>query len=119
MVTIDKIEHGVAAYLDSELMPKIAGNQFEKVVAGTAVSLLIRRGGNMIANATNSSTIKMLGIVDEAGNIDIDAVYEEMKKNMPTEGPVKVELPIIGVLSFNKDDLDKLYEYITNSVKGA
>lgn len=112
MVTIDKIEHGIAAYLDGELIPKLPSTGIEKVLTGTTMSLLIRRLGKILESYKNDKTVRMLEIVDEEGNVDIDLICEELKKNIPSEG-VKMDVPIIGSLTFHEDDVDKLYEYIT------
>lgn len=112
MVTIGKIEQGVAAYIDSELMPKLPSTGLEKVLAGTAIGLAIRRSGKIIESYKDNKTVQMLGIMDAEGNVDVDALAEELKKNVPADG-VKVDVPIIGVMTFHKDDVDKLHEYIT------
>lgn len=114
MVSIDKIEQGVAAYLDSELMPQLPTNGVQKVIAGTAISLLIKRSGMILESYKNNQLVKMLGIMDSEGNVDVDILAEELKKNMPKEG-VKVDVPVIGTLTFKENDIEKLYEYITVS----
>lgn len=111
MVSIDKIEQGVANYLDGELMPQLKGNGFEKVVVGTAASLFIRRSGKIIEGYKDNKFIKMLGIMDGEGNVDVDVLSEELKKNIPNDG-IKVDVPIIGTLTFHKEDIDKLNDYI-------
>lgn len=110
MVPISKIEKGVAAYLDSEIMPKFPAG-IEKVIAGTAASLFIRKSGNIIASYKDNKTVQMLGIMDENANVDVDVLAEELKKNIPTEG-VQVEVPMFGTITFHKEDVDKLQEYI-------
>ena len=112
MVSIDKIKQGVAAYLDSELMPQLPANGVQKLIAGTAMSLLIERSGAIAESYKDNQLVKMLGIMDENGNVDVDVLAEELKKNMPKEG-IKVEVPMIGALTFKKDDVEKLHEYIT------
>lgn len=112
MVSIDKIEKGVAAYLDSELMPQLPNSGFEKVLAGTAMSLVIRRSGKILDSYKDNKAVQMLGIMDAEGNVDVDVLAEELKKNLPKEG-MKVEIPIIGAMTFHKEDVDKLHEYIT------
>lgn len=112
MVTIEQIEKGVAAYLDVELMPKLPNSGFEKVLAGTALSLIIRRSGNILDSYKDNKMVQLLGLMDSEGNVDVDILAEELKKNIPTEG-MKVEVPIIGSMTFHKEDVSKLYEYIT------
>lgn len=111
MVSVDKIEQGVADYLDAELMPQIKGDGFEKVVVGTATSLLIRRSGKIIEGYKDNKFVKMLGIMDDEGNVDVETLKDELKKNISKDG-VKVDIPVIGTLTFHKEDVDKLYGYI-------
>lgn len=112
MVSIDKIEQGVAAYLDSEVMPQLPSTGFEKVLAGTAMSLVIRRSGRIIESYKDHKAVQLLGLMDSEGNVDIEVLAEELKKNLPKEG-MKIDVPIIGAMTFHKEDVDKLYEYIT------
>ena len=111
MVSVDKIEQGIANYLDAELMPQLKGNGIEKVIVGTTASLLIRKTGTIIEGYKDNKLVKMLGIIDDNGAVDVDTLVEEVKKNIPKEG-IKVEVPILGTLTFHKDDVDKLYDYI-------
>lgn len=111
MVSVDKIEQGVANYLDAELMPQLKGNGIEKVIVGTTASLLIRKTGTIIEGYKDNKLVKMLGIIDDNGAVDVDTLVEEVKKNIPKEG-IKIEVPILGTLTFHKDDVDKLYDYI-------
>lgn len=112
MVSIDKIEQGIAAYLDGELMPQLPNSGFEKVLAGTAISLFIRRSGKIIERYKDNKAVQMLGIMDADGNVDVDVLAEELKKNFPKDG-MKLDIPIIGAMTFHKEDVDKLHEYIT------
>ena len=111
MVSINKIEQGVANYLDGELMPQLQGNGVEKVLVGTAASLFIRRSGAIIESYKDNKLVQMLGIMDEKGNVDVDTLAEEVKKNIPKDG-IKIDVPIVGTLTFHKEDVDKLYDYI-------
>lgn len=111
MVSIDKIEQGIANYLDGELMPQLQSNGWEKVLVGTAASLAIRKTGAIVAGYKDHKLVKMLGIMDDKGNVDVDALAMELKKNIPKDG-FSVDIPIIGTMTFHKDDVDKLREYI-------
>lgn len=111
MVSVDKIEKGVANYLDAELMPQLEKNSLEKVMVGTVASLLIRKTGTIIEGYKDNKLVQMLGIMDEEGNVDVDTLVTELKKNITKEG-VKVDIPVLGTLTFHKDDIDKLYDYI-------
>lgn len=111
MVSIDKIEKGVASYLDGELMPQLQNNGLEKVIVGTVVSLAISKSGAIVAGYKDNKLVRMLGLMDDDGNVDVEVLATELKKNIPKEG-VKVDIPIIGTMTFHKNDVDKLYEHI-------
>jgi hypothetical protein len=111
MVSLSKIEKGIAEYLDTELMTKLPQNGFQRVIAGTAISLAIRKSSNIVAGLKDNSFVKMLELMDDEGNIDIDILKEEVTKQIPETG-VKADFPMIGVVTFHKDDVDKLYKYI-------
>lgn len=111
MISVDKIEQGIADYLDAELMPQLQGNGIEKVIVGTAASLLIRKSGTIIESYKDNKLVKLLGIMDENGNVDVDILAEELKKNISKDG-VKIDIPVIGTMTFHKEDVDKLYNYI-------
>lgn len=118
MIPIKQIEKGVAAYLDAEIMPQLPNSSLEKVLAGTAMSLVIRRSGNILESYKDNKAVQMLGLMDSDGNVDVDILSEELKKNISNDG-LKVEVPIIGKMTFHKDDVDKLHNYIMGSEEGG
>lgn len=111
MVPVNKIEKGIAAYLDAELMPRFQGNGLERVIVGTAASLAIRKSGTIINGYKDNKAVQMLGIMDDEGNVDVDILAEELKKNIGKDG-VKIDIPVIGTVTFRKEDVTKLYDYI-------
>lgn len=111
MVSIDKIEQGMALYLDEELMPQLQKDGVERVLVGTAASLLIRRLGTVAEEYRDSRFVKILGIMDESGDVDVDVLVEEVKKNISKEG-FTIDVPVLGAMTFHKEDVDKLYTCI-------
>lgn len=111
MVPVSSIERGIAAYLDAELMPKLDKTGWEKVIVGTAVSLAISKFSRTIIGYKDDKMIQMLGIMDDAGNIDVSAIAEEAKKNIDREG-FNVDVPFLGTMTFHTEDVDKLCNFI-------
>lgn len=114
MVHVSKIEQGLASYLDAELMPSLPNSGIQKVLVGTAMSVMIKKSSNIVEELKNNSFVKMLGLIDDHGNVDIETLRTEFKKNMPEEG-VKIEIPVVGTMTFTKDDVDTLYDHIMKS----
>ena len=114
MVNANQIEKGVAAYLDEEVMPQVHLEPWKKAVLGTGASVAIKRVGNVLENIKGNQALSALGVVDQEGNVDIDIVSTEFKKQIPTEG-LKVKIPLLGEITFHESDVDMLYRKITGA----
>lgn len=55
--------------------------------------------------------VKMMGIIGENDEIDIDKIYHEMKKQAEKTS-ITFDLPFIGTITLNEQDIDKMYEHI-------
>lgn len=113
-VNISSIQKGVASYLDNELMPKFPQNGIQKVIAGTAIALIIRNSTSQLEELLESKVVEMMGIVDDDEKIDVEMLKDEIKNHIPDSG-FEVEVPMFGVMKFKKADIDRLYEHIVNA----
>lgn len=112
MVSVNQIEAGIARFLDTELVSKMPEGGLQKILAGTAISLMIKKTGSIIQGLQQYPAIQMMEIFDKEGNLDIDSLKEALSRNFPEVG-LKMEFPMIGSITFHKEDVDKLYSYIT------
>lgn len=115
MVTMKSVKDGIAAYVDKEFLPQLPSEGVQRLLVGTAVSIMLRRFESIVKSYKNHALIKMLGIIDENDNVDIEVVLEELGKNMGTTG-FTFDIPALGIMTFKKEDVDKLYEYIIASI---
>lgn len=113
MISVNKIETGIARYLDAELMPKLPSDGLKSVVVGTAISIVIKRMGAALVGLHDNTTLKALGIVAENGDIDIDLLHDELRKHIPRTG-LSIDIPFVGTLRFTEGDVDNLYNYIVS-----
>lgn len=113
MVTIDKIKSGIVSYLDHELIPMIPEEGFQRVMVGTAISLMLRQYSNKLDTIKDNQIVKMMGVINDNGDVDLETLRDEIKKQMSDDG-VKMALPVVGTLTFKRGDIDKLYQYIMN-----
>lgn len=110
-VTIDQIEAGISNYLDKEMLSQYPADGIEKLLIGAAISLVIRNKKKDIQQMLESDSGKNLGIMDDSKMVDLDLVKTVLKDRIPDTG-VHYEGKLVGGLTFRKDDVDKLYEYI-------
>ena len=53
----------------------------------------------------------MMGIMDEEGNIDLDRLYNAARTQVDGK-KIPWDIPVIGELKFDVNDVDRLYKYI-------
>lgn len=109
MVTYNQVVNGVSRFIDAEILNKIQG--MSKIALGVGSGVMLRRGENLFNVLKQQPVIKMLEIIDENDNIDIDIIYEELKKQMENNS-MTFNIPMIGKITLTKDDVDRLYSLI-------
>ena len=109
MIPYNQVVNGVTKYIDSEILPKVDG--WSKIAVGIVLAGAVKKGDAVVEQIKTIPIVKMIGIVDEEDRVDVETIYEEMKKHISRE-PLRVELPMIGALTFNTDDVEKLYAHI-------
>lgn len=112
MATLAQVKAGAAAYIEQEIISKIGG--WQKWVAGAAVSMALNRADAIFETLRQNPAVQLLGIIDGDGNIDVDTLYTEFKKQAQ-RGPISFDVPMIGKLTLNEGDVDKIYQ----SIKGV
>lgn len=108
MIPMDKVQRGLAAFLDRELIPSLTG--WDKVLVG---------GGAGIAVAKLPKIVEMypiitaLNIYDKANNqMDIDTLYQAVTPHMGSE-TLPLKIPYLGItIKVGKPQVDALYQYI-------
>ena len=109
MATLAQVKAGAAAYIEQEIIAKIDG--WQKWVAGAAVSMALNRADGIFDVLKQNPAIKLLGVIDDSGNIDIEALYTEFKRQAQ-RGPISFDVPMVGRLTLNESDVDKIYANI-------
>lgn len=115
MATIEQIEQGAMKFIDAEIAPKIPtdipNGQIKKIAAVAGAAYAVRNGlRQVIANPALSA----IGAVDGEGDVDVDGIVEIAAARIPNEG-FKVTVPILGDLTFFREDLERLKTYIVEA----
>ena len=109
MVTMDQIKRGAARYVDEEFTAKLSGWQRWAVGAGAAMAL--ENLDVSMSGLRENPAVRAMGVLDEAGNVNLDRVYEAFKKQAQ-KGPVTFQAPLLGAVTINEQDVDKIYTCI-------
>ena len=109
MIPYNQVVNGVTKYIDNEILPKVEG--LSKIAVGIMLAGAVKRGDSIIEQIKAIPVVKMIGIVDDENRVDIETIYEELKKQVSRE-PISMVLPGVGKVTFNHDDIDKMYSHI-------
>ena len=109
MVSIERVKRGAARYLDDEFTNKMSG--WQKWVFGAGAGMYLENLGATVDRLHKSELVKGLGIMDDAGNIDTDKLRRYFLAEAQ-KGSITFDVPMIGRVTLNESDVEKLYRYI-------
>lgn len=112
MVSYEQMINGITTFFDKEVINKLTGTP--RVLMGVGMGIALKNGRSIYDTLKESSVAKMLNLIDSNGNIDVETVYDELKKYTHRDN-IEIEMPIIGTLRLNEGDVDKLFYYIKNN----
>lgn len=111
MYEYNKVINGIAKYIDVEIVEKIQG--WKKWVIGSGVGMVLSNSTDAFNKIKGNEFVKTFNIIDKNDKINVDMIYKEMKKQAK-KSSVTFDVPMLGALTLNEHDVDKLYEFIKN-----
>lgn len=111
MYEYGQVINGIISYIDNEIINKIQG--WKKWVAGSAVGLALSNTNEIFEKLKEKEYIKMLNIIDNENKINVDKIYKEMKKQAKKTA-ITFDIPMLGTLTLDERDVEKIYESIKN-----
>lgn len=109
MYEYTKVLNGITTYIDREIVDKISG--WQKWVVGSGIGIAMSNSTNVFNELKKNQFVKMLGVIDKDDKIDVEKIYKELKKQA-RKGAITFDVPLIGTMTLNEQDVDKLYQYI-------
>lgn len=110
MVTMDQVKTGLIKYIDADIMPHLSG--LRKVGLGVYVALASEKAVDMALQYRDHPAVAVLDVIDDAGNVDIDRLYQAVVPMVQSGEKIPVEIPLIGEIRMDRNDVEKLYRYI-------
>lgn len=124
-VTTEQFVNGVIAFADAEMIP-LMRNQGQQLVSGIAIALMQRRAIDKLDSLTKNPVVEALGVIDNEGMINIDALLNAAITSMNKYSDGKLEFNprvlmggIGGLMgdsytsfTFSVKDLQNLHSYI-------
>jgi hypothetical protein len=107
---MNTVMNGIAKYIDKEIYSGM--NDWQELIARIAVGRVLNDRQVLIEKLTQNPLIKSLVLIDDNGMVDVDRLFDEIKKAMEGKDKIKISIPLFGTMSFSPADADKLYKEI-------
>ena len=111
MVTVEKLQRGVARYLDAEIMPQMHGK--DKWIMSGMATLYINKIPSIVTSIKDKPAVRVLGIIGEDGSVDAESVINAIRPAARTSSAA-IDFPLVGNITFSEQDLDMLLHYINS-----
>ncbi len=109
MVTLQQMQQGLSKYVANELTSKMNGAQ--KWIFGAGAELYIGNIAQIFNKLKAHPMVSALGVIDEQDQIDLDKLYTVVL-HQADHGPMTIDIPMAGAFTFDRSDVEKLYNYI-------
>lgn len=109
MVSMDKVKRGIARYLDEEFTNKMTG--WQKWAFGVGSAMLLENFASISQKLKSNPMVEYIGLIDDSGNVAVERIHQQLRIQAQ-KGPVTFEVPMLGTITLNETDVEKLYNYI-------
>lgn len=103
---LNRVINGITKYIEREMFPKI--NSWQQLGMGVVVSRMARDTKNI----KELGIVKLLNVVDENDNVDIEGLKRDIMQQMQKIEKLELDIPYIGKFTFSKSDIEHLFNTI-------
>lgn len=109
MIHYTRVIQGIAAYVDNELVSRLAGS-WKAWLLGSVAGIAASNAERMYQQYKDMPILAALHLT-EGEHINVEAIYAELRKQAQ-KGAATLTLPVVGAVTFGVSDVDALYRYI-------
>jgi hypothetical protein len=110
----EKVIDGLVKYIDGELFPKM--NDLQEIFGRIIVGRISVNSNQLKEALLNNEILMTFGIMDKDGNVDVNGLAEDLKKEIERRGTLMVSIPMFGKITFTPHDVDVIRQYIEGGV---
>ena len=114
MVEFNRVIDGLFRYLNNNLFEKM--NDWQEVLARIAVGRIIGNPESLKQSLSANGIVRTFAIMDSDGNVDLEPIMRDLKREIERKGKLSVEIPMFGKISFLPQDIDEIYREITGGM---
>lgn len=102
------VMHGLANYIDHELVPKMTG--LNKWVFGTGAGIALDKAEKLFHSIKDYELLHTLELIEDE-KINVTCIYHKLIEQAE-KGPIHIEIPMLGTITLDKTDVEKVYRHI-------
>lgn len=106
----EKVIDGILRYLDREIFSNM--NDWQEFMARLIVGRITENADSVKQYLTKNGFVRTLGVFDYEGNMDIDSILHDVKREIERKGSLQIDIPLIGKMTFKPADVDMLRDDI-------
>ena len=111
MVTADKLQRGLAKYIEEQILPPMKGAD-RWIITGAATMALAKLPNMIQQQMQSGGVLKTLGVIGTDGTIDIEGIIKSVRPAAKSS-PASFNIPFTsGVITLTDADLDVIQRYI-------
>jgi hypothetical protein len=109
-MTFEKVLDGAVRFINENVIPGM--NDWQEIAARIAIGRLYENQQSVLTFLQNNGIVRAFGVIDSDGDVDIDRLCADLKREIQKKKKIQVAIPGFGKMSFDASDVDKLYNYI-------
>ena len=106
----ERVFNGVIKYINKEIFPGF--NDLQVMSARIVMKRAIDKRAALKEFVCKSGFLKTFAVVDDAGNVDVEGLAEDLKGQLRELEKLQVRIPMFGTFTFVEGDVDVLVKYI-------
>ncbi len=114
-VSFETVLNGIAKYIDKNVYTGM--NDWQELIARIFVGRIFDARESLKSAFVNSGFIRTFGIIDENGDIDVESLAKDIKREIQRKERISVSIPMFGQMTFVPQDVDDLYNMIAEETE--
>lgn len=114
-VSFETVLNGIAKFIDKNVYTGM--NDWQELIARIFVGRIFDARENLKSALVNCGFIRTFGIIDEDGNIDVENLAKDIKKELQRKEKITVSVPMFGKMTFVPQDVDDLCNLIAEETE--
>lgn len=110
MKSFEKVLDGALKFFDKEIAPNL--NDWQDIAARIAIGRFYENQPVVIQTLSQNGIVRAFGIMDGDGNIDIERLASDLKREIDKKGKLQLSIPGFGKFAFTGSDVETLCKYI-------